>query len=211
MIIEYQNWNCDLWNIKKCCLWHALQCCECHRWNCDLWKIKKSVVCGTSYSVAIVTQVALWAALRRILRIVTAKLFVPAHAYNASCDTQAAPTCVIHLGDTLVWYTGNPSTRSQFIPRGRCRCPRPQIVPRDQITGLALNGEKEKLTLEATRPDRLDFGKSLPPAGMDKSRKMLEMPVMIWAQVPLARGVYRFYRGGCMKPRVGMDVPSRWC
>ena len=108
-------------NKKKCCLWHELQCCECHTGGI--------VSCAPSHSPHCHGQA-----------------FCPRTRLQCQLRYTGSP----HLCDTLVWYTGSPSTRSQFIPRGRCRCPRPQIVPRDQITGLALNGEKEKLTLEAT-------------------------------------------------------------
>ena len=81
-------------------------------------------------------------------------------------------------------------TRSQFIPR-EGEMPLPQTSPGTWITGLALRGKSTCLTL-ATRPDRLNFSDAVTfqLSGMDKGRKMLEMPVMIRAQVPVARGIY---------------------
>ena len=91
-------WCCGIWFVFKGCIkpqtvacyvvWHALQCC-------------------------LVSQVALWAALGRILRIVTATLFVPAHAYNA------------------LRYT-NPLDHNSF-QGGRCHCPRRPLRPRSQV------------------------------------------------------------------------------
>ena len=44
----------------------------------------------------------------------------------------------------------------------------------------------------ASLPDRLNFSDAVTfqLSGMDKGRKMLEMPVMIRAQVPVARGIF---------------------
>ena len=47
------------------------------------------------------------------------------------------------------------------------------------------------MTLAPLLPDRLNFSDALTfqLSGMDKGRKMLEMLVMIGAQVPVARGI----------------------
>ena len=67
----------------------------------------------------------------------------------------------------------------------------PETSPETWITGLALIKGKEHLTLAPLLPDRLNFSDALTfqLSGMDKGRKMLEMLVMIGAQVPVARGI----------------------
>ena len=130
-------------------------------------------------------------ALRRILRIVTVALFVPTgHTPTMpACDTNAA------------------QTRSQFIPR----CPRRPRRPGSR--GLALTGRALD-TLDTGHSDRrtgfhfrkgqisaLRHGhgqKNAGNAGNDPS--------------PGSYGPrHVFYRGGCMKPARGMDVPLGWC
>ena len=153
-----------------------------------LWK--KYRICGTS---CIVVSVAggIVGALRRILRIVTVALFVPTgHTPTMpACDTNAA------------------QTRSQFIPR----CPRRPRRPGSR--GLALTGRALD-TLDTGHSDRrtgfhfrkgqvsaLRHGhgqKNAGNAGNDPS--------------PGSYGPrHIFYRGGCMKPARGMDVPLGWC
>ena len=118
------------------------------------------------------SQVGLWAALRRILRIVTVALFVPGTRHTPTMpasDTNAA------------------QTRSQFIPR----CPRRPRRPGSRVW-LLLEEHLTHLT-RATRTDGQDStlgkAKSLLFA-TDTGRKMLEMLVMIQVQVPMARGTY---------------------
>ena len=69
--------------------------------------------------------------------------------------------------------------------------PVPETSLETRITGLALIKGKEHLTLAPLLPDRLNFSDALTfqLSGMDKGRKMLEMLVMIGAQVPVARGI----------------------
>ena len=134
----------------------------------SLWK--KYRICGTS---CIVVSVAggIVGALRRILRIVTVALFVP---------TGHTPQCPPVIR-TLLRLDHNSFRDARDVPGDL-----------DQGVWLLREEHLTHLT-RATRTDGQDStlgkAKSLLFA-TDTGRKMLEMLVMIQAQVPMARGTY---------------------